>query len=369
MSDPIKILQCLPGNIGFGGIENFVMNLYKNIDKSKVQFDFLIHGERRNCNEEIIKKLGGKIYRVPFAKKYKDYIKKTTKFFIENGKKYEAIHIHCSYAISYFDAKMAKKYGIKNIIVHSHSSNTEITKRRIAQILLKDKLSKIANYKIACSEEAAKWMFSNKVIKNKQYQVIKNSINVDKYKFNTNIREKIRKELNLEDKLVIGHVGRLSKVKNHDFLLEIFKEICNKREQVRLILVGDGECKEGLIKKTKKLQLLDKVIFLGNIDNVNEILQAIDLFVFPSIHEGFPLSVIEAQTTGLPCFISDVITKDVAVTDLVTFISLEKTQEEWSNIILGNKQLKRENKSDIIKQQKYDIIDMVKQIEEIYLKR
>lgn len=368
MTEPIRILHCVPGTMECGGIENFIMNLYRNIDKTKVQFDFLVHGNGKNYYKEEIEKLGGKIYKVPFTKQYKSYYKQVTSFFRENGKKYNTIHIHCMYAMSYFDAKVAKKFGINNIIIHSHSSNTEIIKRKIAQILLKNKVSKIAKYRLACSEEAAKWMFSNKIIKNKQYEIIKNAIDLDKYKFKVETREKIRKELNLQDKLVIGHIGRLSRVKNHGFLLEILKEICEKKEETRLLLVGDGECKEEIIEKAKKLQIIDKVIFLGNIDNVNEILQAMDFFVFPSLYEGFPLAVIESQATGLPCFVSDVVTKDIAITDLVTFVSLKEGPKTWSNIILTNKNCKREDKTSFLKQKKYDIVDMTKSMEKFYLK-
>ncbi len=369
MTEPIRILHCIPGTMECGGIENFIMNLYRNIDRTKIQFDFLLHGNGKNYYEEEIKKYGGKIYRIPFAKNYKNYYKQATDFFVENRGIYNTIHIHCIYAMSYFDAKIAKRNKIENIIIHSHTSNEEMLKRKMIHLLLKNKLSAIATRRIACSENAAKWMFPYKVVRNKHYEVIKNAIDLDKYKFNIETREKMRKELNIQDKLVIGHIGRLSKVKNHDFLLEILKEISNKKEEVRLLLVGDGECKEEIIEKAKKIQVIDKIIFLGNINNVNEILQAMDFFVFPSIHEGFPLSVIEAQATGLPCFVSDVVTKNIAVTDLVTFISLKNEPKEWSRKILSYEKNERLDRVDFIKNKKYDISDLVEQIEKIYMNK
>ena len=261
MTEPIRILHCIPGTMECGGIENFIMNLYRNIDRTKIQFDFLLHGNGKNYYEEEIKKYGGKIYRIPFAKNYKNYYKQATDFFVENRGIYNTIHIHCIYAMSYFDAKIAKRNKIENIIIHSHTSNEEMLKRKMIHLLLKNKLSNIATHRIACSEEAAKWMFSNKVIEKKKYEIVKNAIDLDKYKFNIATREKIRKELNIQDKLVIGHIGRLSKVKNHGFLLEIFKELCKKREKIILLLVGDGECKKEIIEKAEELQIIDKIIF------------------------------------------------------------------------------------------------------------
>ncbi len=365
MSEPIRILQCIPGNIGCGGIETFIMNVYRNIDRSKVQFDFLVHGNGKNYFEEEIKQLGGNIYRVPFIKHYREYSKQITKVLTE--KKYETIHIHCMYANIYLDVKMAKKCKVKNIIVHSHSANTNLKKRKIVQWLLKDKLTKVSDYRLACSKEAANWMFSHKVVKNGEYKIINNAIYVEDYQFNPTVREEIRKELQLEGKFVVGHVGRLSLAKNHRFLLEVFKEILKKEKNAVLLLIGEGELKEVIKQKAEKLELLDKVIFIGNSEKVEDFLQAMDVFVFPSIFEGFGLAALEAQITGLKCFLSDNITKEVDVTETVKFIPLKKTAEQWAKIILDNSVYKRENREKIAKEKKYDIIDTTKQLEKFYL--
>lgn len=349
-----------------GGIENFIMNVYRNIDRNEIQFDFLIHGEKENYFEEEIKKLGGTIYRVPLSRNYKEYERQIKRTFAENREKYHMIHIHCMYALSYLDAKMAKKCHMKNIIVHSHTSTTLIFKRKMIQFLLKTKLTRIADIRLACSEEAAKWMFSKKIIRKKQYKIIKNAIDVDKYKYNSETRSMIRKELQLEENLVIGHIGRLSTVKNHKFLLEIFKEIIKKKNEARLLLVGDGSLKNQIVEKAKELGIMDKVILLGNKENANELLQAMDVFVFPSLYEGFPLTVIEAQCTGVPCVLSDCITKQAKVTDLVSFLSLEENAEKWANVILDKENIERKDQSDFIKDKKYDINSLVEQIEKIY---
>ncbi len=349
-----------------GGIENFIMNIYRNIDRSKVQFDFLIHGEKESYFEEEIKQLGGEIYRVPLCRNYKKYCRQIREIFMKNGEKYHMVHIHCMYAISYFDAKMARKYHMGNIIVHSHTSNTLIRKRKIIQFLLKTRLTRIADVRLACDEEAARWMFSKKAVCKKQYKIIKNAIDVDKYKYNSEMRKMIKKELQLEENFVIGHIGRLSTEKNHSFLLEIFREIIKRTDKARLLLVGDGPFENQIKKKIKELEIEDKVIMLGNRKDVNDLLQAMDAFVFPSLYEGFPLTVIEAQTTGLPCFLSDCITKQVKVTDLVSFISLEKNVEKWAEIILNSQKIERKDKSDFIKSENYDINSLVEQMEKIY---
>lgn len=368
MSKPIRILQCVPGNMGCGGIENFIMNLYRNIDIDKVQFDFLIHGNGKNYFEEEIKQLGGNIYRVPLIKHYTSYNKQMKKFLKENQEQYKTIHIHAMYAMSYFDAKLAKRSGVKNIIVHSHSANTNVIQRKMVQYWLRNKLTKIANYKMACSKESAMWLFSKNCFKKGEYEIIKNAINVDKYQFNEEIRKKVRKELQIEDKLVIGHVGRLSPAKNHSFLLEIEKEILKQEKNAVLLLVGEGEIKQQIEQQAKELGILNQVIFAGSSKRVENYLQAMDLFVFPSLFEGFGLAVLEAQTNGLKCFVADHITKEIKVTELVEFISLEKTPKDWATKILAKKDYQRESKIDVVKQKKYDIMDMTKEMEKFYLR-
>ncbi len=368
-NEPIRILQCMPTNLVYGGgIENFIMNIYKNIDRSKVEFDFLTHGVGDNYLEEEIEQLGGKIYRVPFIKDYKNYKKQMSKLLTDNQGRYNTIHIHASYAISYFDAKLAKSYNIKNIIMHSHSASTNIRKRKIVQSILKNKIANITSYQFACSKEAAQWMFPKQIIKNKQYKIIKNGICVENYSFDTTVRQRVRNELQIQENFVIGHVGRLSAAKNHMFLLEVFKEIVKQESKTKLLLVGDGELKEKIKQKAQELGILKQIIFVGHSEKVQELLQAMDVFVFPSLFEGFGLAVLEAQTTGLPCFLADHITKEVEVTDLVEYISLKESPRYWANKILDKKEVKRENKVELVKKQKYDIKDIAKELEEFYIK-
>lgn len=367
-NEPIRILQCMPTNMVCGGIENFIMNIYKNIDRNKVQFDFLTHGVGKNYFEEEIRQLGGEIYRVPFIKEYKKYQEQMTSILRENQEKYHTIHIHATYAMSYYDAKLAKKCKMQNIIMHSHSANTNVKKRKIVQKLLKNQMTKVTNYQLACSKEAAKWMFPKQVIEEEQYKIIKNGIYVENYSFEPKIREKVRSKLQVQGNFVVGHVGRLSEAKNHVFLLEVFKEILKEESTAKLLLVGDGELKEKIKQRAQELGILEQIIFVGNSESVQELLQAMDVFVFPSLFEGFGLAALEAQTTGLPCFLADHITKEVKVTDLVVYISLKETPKYWAKRILDKRDNKRENKIDIVKNKKYDIKSIAKELEEFYLK-
>lgn len=366
MEEPIRILQCVQANLSCGGIESFIMNVYRNIDRTKIQFDFLVHGNNENYYEDEVKKLGGKIYRVPLVRNYTKYKKEMKKFLTENN--YQTIHIHSAYSISYFDAKIAKECNIKNVIVHCHSTGTNGKKRRIIHTLLKNRIDKKADYKFSCSNEAARWMFSNKTIKNKNYTIIKNAINTSKYQYNEELREKARKELKIDNNFVVGHVGRLSSAKNQLFLLEIFKEILQIKNNAKLLLVGDGELKERIIEKAQQLNIKNDIILIGNSDKVEQLLNAMDVFVFPSIYEGFGLSILEAQITGLSCFVSNRITKEVNITGLVNYLSLQESPRFWAKKIIDYKQPKRENKEEGAKRKKYDIIDMARELEEFYLK-
>jgi glycosyltransferase involved in cell wall biosynthesis len=367
-NEPIRILQCMPTNMVCGGIENFIMNIYKNIDRDKVQFDFLTHGVGKNYFEEEIRQLGGEIYRVPFIKEYKKYQRQMTKLLREKQQIYHTIHIHATYAMSYYDAKLAKECKIQNIIMHSHSANTNVKKRKIVQKLLKNQMTKVTNFQLACSKEAAQWMFPKKVVTNHQYNIVKNGIYVENYSFDPKLREKVRKDLQIQENFVVGHVGRLSAAKNHAFLLEVFKEILKEESTAKLLLVGEGELKEKIKQRALELGILEQVIFAGNSEKVQELLQAMDTFVFPSLFEGFGLAVLEAQTTGLPCFLADHITKEVNVTDLVTYISLKESPQYWAKRILDKKENKRENKVEIVTDKKYDIRDIAKELESFYLK-
>ncbi len=314
------------------------MNIYRNIDRSKVQFDFMVHYNEPGEYDKEIKELGGKIYVMPntIPINYFKYKKALNKFFSYH-EKYKIIHSHLI-STAFIYNRIAKKYGKKICITHSHSSSSENSlKSKISD--LTSKLSE--NYTdifFGCSKEACNYFFPKSVKKGTNMTIIKNAIDSKKYIYNEKIRNKIRKHLKIEDKFVIGHIGRFSEHKNHDFLLDIFKEIYIENNNSVLLLIGKGPLESKIKSKINNLGLSKNVIFLGVINDIYNILQAIDVFLFPSLSEGFGIALLEAQASGLKCFTSkDVVPLDVKVTNLLEYISLNSSPDIWANKILKYK--------------------------------
>jgi len=323
----IKVLHILNG-LGHGGAESMVMNIYGNIDRSEVQFDFLTRGENDiNLVKEVQKK-GGNIFNMPpYPKRILENYKQTEEFFKEHGNEYDIIHIHANSAIYIKPVYLAKKYGIK-VILHSHSTHAYREYFKIIHKFNYKKMKKYIDMRVACSINAGKWMFDND-----KYTVFNNAIDLDKYNYNEKIRKEIRKKHNIEDKYVIGHVGRFVKAKNHVFLIKIFSEYIKQNNDAVLLLIGDGELKSNIEELVMRKELSEKVIFTGNIDNVNEYMQAMDIFLLPSLYEGAPVAAIEAQASGLRVISSAVPVESKIISENVESISLEEPVEKWVECI------------------------------------
>lgn len=333
-----------------GGMESVIMNYYRNIDRNKIQFDFL-------CNTEIvayekeIEKLGGKIYRITArSKNGKKYYSDMNIFFKEHSSEYETIWLNtCSLAnIDYL--KYAKKFGIKKRIIHAHNSqNMDSYLRGILHKINKLIIGKYATDFWSCSEESSRWFYTKKIRESNKYLIVKNAIDLNKFKFNIEIREKYRNELGLQDKVVFGNVGRFHFQKNQLFLIRVFEKISQKIDNAVLVLVGDGEDRNKIETLINELNIPDKVILLGFRDDVEKIMQAMDAFIFPSVFEGLGIVAIEAQVEGLPVFASNsVIPKEVNIDkEIFRFIDLEKGEEEWAKIIVDSFQKTRTRKSNI----------------------
>lgn len=357
-----------------GGIQTFVIENMKHMDKNKIQIDFLLLDDGNKYElEDTLKQMGAKVYKLNgvWLKKptdYFNYFNKIDKFFKEHND-YKVVHLHSS-SKNFYVLKAAKKYGIPVRIAHSHNIGFQ-TKSKL-QIMIgnicKPLLKKYATGYFACSEIAGEWLFGKKEIKNKNVTVIHNAVDLEKFKFNQEVRDKLRNELNIADKLVIGHVGRFTNQKNHDFLIDIFNEVYKKNKNSVLMLIGVGEKEDEIKKKVRRLGLEECVIFLGFKNNVNEYMWTMDLFVFPSLFEGLGLVLIEAQATGMKCFTSkDVVPNNAKVTELLTFISLEDNLEKWVEKIV-NCNYERKVCDKEIEQKGYDIKNTAKQLQEFYLK-
>jgi glycosyltransferase involved in cell wall biosynthesis len=332
--DKIRILHVV-SKMDRGGLETLIMNIYRNINREKIQFDFLTHREGIGSYDSEIIKLGGKIYSIPYVNDVGPirYPKQLYKFFIEHNN-YKIVHSHMN-CVSGIILREAKRAGIKVCIAHSHSTgNTKgrylsNTYKRYAQLFI----NKNSDFKFACSEDAGKWLFKDKY---QNVNLINNGIDINEFKYNKYIRTSIRKELAVdEDTFVIGHVGRFVPVKNHTFIIDIFNNVLQKRANSRLILVGTGPLQNKIIEKVKKLEIENKVIFLGERSDVNRLLQGFDLMLFPSLYEGLPMALVEAQASGLNCVISDRITCKVDIgCNLMKYLSLDDGSKVWSKFIL-----------------------------------
>ena len=359
----IRILHMI-GGLDTGGSQSLVINLYKAIDKNKIQFDFIIDEPKQLFYKSVIEELGGKIYTIPkFNGKNFFKVKNAwKKFFIEHPE-YKILHSHVrSYASLYIP--IAKKFGLKTII-HSHSTSNGKGLIALFKYFLQLPLRYQADYLMSCSSIAGEWLFGKKACKKENYIFVPNALNLADFRFNEQARNDIKAEFNIEGKFVIGHVGCFKKEKNHTFIIDVFNEVVKTRKDAVLFLVGDGNMRADIEQKVKELALENEVIFTGVRGDVNKLIQAMDVFIFPSLWEGLPVTVVEAQTAGLECFISDVITKDVCVTQLVKPISLN-CFDSWVNSLL-NATGDRVNVLEALSKSGFDMKDTAKKMADFYL--
>lgn len=330
--EPIRIAQIIGKWVG-GGVEAVVMNYYRNIDKSKIQFDFICDNDSTNIPYEEIESLGGKVILIPPYQKVFKYHKELKRVLKEGNYKMVHSHINTLSVFSLFAAKCAK---VPVRIAHSHSTTNKKEKKKNLMKQILRPFSKIfATDYMCCSELAGRWMFGDKEFDKGNVYILNNAIDLDKFKYNKKIRESKRKELNItNDTLVIGHIGRFVEQKNHRFLIEIFNKIHKKNKNSILLLAGQGPLMEELKDKVKELHLTRAVKFLGQRNDAHELYQAFDVFLLPSLYEGLPVVGVEAQAMGLLCEFSNDMTKETKVLETTKFISLEQTPEEWANIIL-----------------------------------
>lgn len=364
----IRVLHVI-GSLNSGGSQTMIMNLYRNIDRSKIQFDFIIDRENELFYAEEIKKLGGKIHVLPtFNIKNILIYRKSWKSFFYNNPEYKIIHGHVRSTAAIY-LKIAKKYGLKTIS-HSHSTSSGSGISALVKNILQYRIRYIADYLFACSKESGEWLFGKKSLNNKNFFILNNSIDAKKFIYDEKTRESVRKELNIDNKFVVGHIGRFHPSKNHEFILDVFKEISNKSKESVLILVGDGELKESIKNKVKELGLQNNVIFTGVRSDIERILQGLDIFIFPSIYEGLGIVAVESQAAGLRTIVSNSIPKEAFVTDLIEMVSLESPKSDWVDTIMKyTNGYERNNTYEQICNKGYDINETVKWLEKFYLER
>ncbi|MDU4892215.1 MAG: glycosyltransferase family 1 protein [Clostridium sp.] len=370
MSDKIiKVLNII-GKRPTGGIGSVVYNYQSNFTNENLKSDYMIFANENDGEfDQKVRKLGSKVYVMPELKYTNLFtlIKKIDAFFAEKASQYNAIHLH-SVNIGFLCYPIAKKYGIENLIAHSHATMYSDKKlNAIRNYFLCIPLKKWANRYFACSNAAGEFLYGKKAVEDGNVLVLNNAIDCNKFKFNVQVRTSVRKELNIEGKFVVGNVGRFNKQKNHSFLIKIFSEIKKINGNSILLLIGEGPLKEGIKEKVKKLGLENDVIFLGQRSDVEQLLQAMDVFLLPSLYEGLPVIGVEAQATGLPCFMTDTITKEVNINNVQYFSLNENVIELAKKIIDFCETYERCNQNEKVAKAGFDISIEAKKLQEIYL--
>ena len=359
-----------------GGAESMIMNYYRKIDKSKVQFDFLVHRKQRGAFDDEIEAIGGKIYRFnpinPIqASTYYNALREFFKAHLE----YQIIHSHIN-TFSCFPLKIAREFKIPCRIAHAHIaidkvtvasllSNKESLKenlKKIVKLRLKKKVKVHATHLFSCGKKAGDWLFGDT-----PFTIMNNAIDTHTFKFNPTISETYKYNFHIKNEIVIGHVGRFVSQKNHVFLLKIFAALVKKYPSSILVLIGDGPLKKRIEDEAKQLAIYDKIKFLGVKADIPELCQMMDIFVFPSFYEGLPVTLIEAQAAGLKILASDTITKEVCLTDNIQFFSIKETADFWANKILQLNPVKKTDQTTHIVKGQYDIVSNTNKIQKFYL--
>lgn len=363
--EPIRIAHIVGKWLG-GGVEAVIMNYYRHIDRSKIQFDFICDSDSTNIPYEEIEKLGGKVIIVPPYQKVFKYIKELIKIFKENN--YKIVHSHIN-TLSVFPLYAAKKAGVSVRIAHSHSTtNKKEWKKNLMKLVLRPFSKVFATDYFACSELAGRWLFGDKTFDEGKVYVLNNAIDLDKFKYDEKIRKSKRKELGIKDnEIVIGHIGRFVEQKNHRGLIDIFNEIHKLNNETVLILAGQGPLMEEMQEKVKSLDLENSVKFLGQRSDANELYQAFDVFLLPSLYEGLPVVGVEAQAAGLLCILSDDMTKETKVLETTEFLSLYTSPEVWANVVLQSyENYKRKDTIDEITKNNFNIKKEASKLENKY---
>jgi len=362
----INILMVM-ANTRVGGVQAFVLNVLRNIDLDKYHIDFAInfYAEHDGIEEEC-RKYGCEFHILPYFKiyNYLQYSKAWDKFL--SSHKYDIVYAHATNSASIF-LKIAKKYGMKTI-AHSHSAGYRGNRiEQIAKSFFAKGVGDVADYWFSCSDKASDRLYGAAYKTYPHYYNIPNAIDAEKYLFDQGIRDSIRKQLGVDDDTFLcGHLGTFSAVKNHKFLIEIFLEVLKIKPNSKLVCCGAGALMPVVKQQVKDLGLSDDVIFTGIVNNANEYMMAMDCFVFPSVFEGFPVSVLEAEATGLPIVMHDVITKEVDLTDLIHRKSLSESASEWANLVVNMQSGDRKSYNSAIADSIYNIKTSVKEFEKLY---
>lgn len=351
-----------------GGQETFAMNVFRNIDRTQVMFDFLCMLPEQGAYDEEILNMGGRVLHAEFDRCHSflrplENARVLYRFLRRYKKEYRAFHIHTQHAMdALLSSSAAKLAGIEKVIVHSHSTNTlyHVTAHKLCRPLLKY----LPIVRFACSDLAGKWLYGEA-----EFKVVRNGIEVSRFSYDSTIREQVRTEQGWRDKRIIGHVGSFTYPKNHEFIIKVFQQLALRDDAYRLVLVGDGELREQIRRQAEECGVADRVEFLGLRSDVDRLYQGMDLLLFPSHYEGLPVTLVEAQASGLPCVISDSITTETDVTDHIWRYPLNEDAAVWADRVEEGLQAlsERVSSEQAVRENGYDIVDVAHTLQKFYL--
>lgn len=368
---PLRVLHVIK-EMNRAGAETLLVNLYRSIDRSKVQFDFLVNSTVKCDYDDEIRELGGNIYHVSYLNGVNlfEYIREVGSFFDTHP--YRVVHGHMGSSAAIYLA-IAKKHCNAYTIAHSHNSHAPLSAQEIAFRLASYPTRYIADYFFGCSEQAGVDRFGRNIVCSDRYSQMNNGIDTNQYCFSSCRRDLVRGDLQIpQNALVIGHVGRFTHVKNHAFLLQVFKEIRRRVDNSYLLLAGKGELEDAIRDMASELNISPYVFFLGTRSDIPDLLMAMDAFVFPSFNEGLPVALVEAQTSGLPCFISDSIPREAKLVDTTFCLNINQDAGKWAHFILENlttSYAERVSSAGIIAAQGFDIRETAAKLQAFYLEK
>lgn len=360
-SYPIRVAHLMT-YMNYGGVEAVIMNYYRHIDRTMIQFDFFVFEGSELPQRDEIESLGGRIYILPEVKHLGQYENTLTRILKKNH--YRIVHANMN-TLSVFGLRAAKKAGVPVRICHSHSTaGAGETKKNILKYILRPFSRIYPTELFACSEYAGHWLYGKKT----DFYVMHNAIDLEHFRYNEVIRHRIREELGIDNKLVIGHIGRFTPPKNDFFILEIFNEIHMMNPESVMMFIGEGQLEGEVRQRVNELNLTDSVLFLGTKNDCAPYYQAMDAFLLPSLYEGLPVVGVEAQAAGLTCFFSDKVTTEVKVLDTTEMISLDINAKFWAKkILINTRQYKREDTVKKMKKGGYSIYEESDTLREKYL--
>lgn len=361
MSEPIRILHVFAA-LDSGGVSNFVMNLYRAVDIEKIQFDFAMTSGKKALYDNEVLSRGGRIFYFNTSKSVQENIHEILK---ENS--FDVVHSHVFFysGLVLFEAKRAR---VPIRIAHAHNAHTGESRslfRLAYEQVMRALIRRYASLLLGCSEKACRYVFGENILSDVRVAVLPDGIDCDRFAFQSGVREQVRKAYGLDGKYVVGHVGHFNAAKNHEKILSVFSEICRRRADAALLLVGDGEMEGDIRKCVQLLGLNEKVVFAGAHRDVERFYQAMDVFLFPSRYEGFGMAMIEAQAGGLACLASDVVTQETQMSEAVQYLPLEENSSVWADVLLNLPSRSTNLALNKINVQKYDSVQVAKEYEKL----